>query len=158
MAIGSAGTRGAAGVARRARWRHEIPTHLDVQDKAFCGLSVRQVLYLTSGVAASYGLWQQAAGLPGGLRLGLTAACLLLVAAVALVRPGGRGLEEWTFVALHYAAVPKAAVWRPRAPAPELWRRGAGGDGWEESPLRAAPAGLAAGVGGAGEGAAPWAC
>jgi hypothetical protein len=138
------GATGAAVPARHARWRHEIPTHLDVQDKAFWGLSVRQVLYLTSGAAVSYGLWQQAVALPIGLRLGLAAGCLLLVAVVALVRPGGRGLEEWTFVALHRAAVPKAAVWRPRDPDLAAWRLPGGrGDGWEESPLRAASAGHA---------------
>ena len=153
MAISSTGVSGSAGSAHRARWRHEIPTHLDVQDKAFCGLSVRQVLCLTSGVAVSYGLWQHAVALPTSLRLGLAMSCLLLVAAVALVRPGGRGLEEWTVVAAHYATVPGEAVWRPREPAPARWRPAEDrGTGWAESPLR--PARPSA----TGEESAPWAC
>lgn len=90
--------------------RHEIPTHLNVEDKAFYGLSVRQVMYLTVGAASGYGLWNQWEALPVGLRLGVALACFLLAAAVALIRPHGRGLEEWAFVALHYAAVPKVCV------------------------------------------------
>jgi hypothetical protein len=102
--------------------RHEIPTHLNVEDKAFFGLSVRQVLFLVSGLSTSYALWSQWPELPAALRLGLAAANLLLAAAFALLRPGRRGLEEWAFVALHYAATPKVATWRPREPDPADWR------------------------------------
>jgi hypothetical protein len=96
--------------------RHEIPTHLNVEDKAFYGLSVRQFTYLTVGLACAYGLWQQWPVLPMVLRLGLAAACLLAALTVALVRPHGRGLEERFFVLLHYLSIPRAAVWRPREP------------------------------------------
>jgi hypothetical protein len=97
--------------------RHEIPTHLNVEDKVLLGLTVRQVTYLMVGAAGAYALWQRWPGLPAGLRLGLAAACLAAAAALALVRPHGRGLDEWAFVALHFAAVPRACVWRPREPA-----------------------------------------
>ncbi len=113
-----------------ARLRHEIPTHLGVEDKAFYGLSVRQFTYLAVGLAGGYGLWQQWPALPPALRLGLALACLLLALTVALLRPHGRGLEEWAFVFLHYLAVPKAAVWRPREPEEEA-TEGSGGD-WQE--------------------------
>ena len=102
--------------------RHEIPTHLNVEDKAFYGLSARQFMYLTVGLATSYGLWNQLLYLPTAARLTLAAVCFVLAAAVALVRPHGRGLEEWAFVVLHYAAAPKASVWRPREPDPASWR------------------------------------
>ena len=92
--------------------RHEIPTHLNVEDRAFFGLSVRQVLYLVTGLAGAYGIWQQWSLLPGGARLAAATAVLLLAAAFALVRPQRRGLEEWVFVAAHYASVPKASTWR----------------------------------------------
>ena len=105
-----------------ARQRHEIPTHLNVEDKAFFGLSVRQVLYLVSGLSASYAIWNQWPDLPVGLRLGLALANLLVTLAFALIRPGRRGLEEWAFVVLHYVAIPKASVWRPRDPSPADWR------------------------------------
>ena len=101
--------------------RHEIPTHLNVEDKAFFGLSVRQVTYLTVGFSGAYGLWSNWPDLPLAARVALAALCLLVAAAVALLRPGGRGLEEWAFVALHYTAVPKLAVWHPREPDPALW-------------------------------------
>jgi hypothetical protein len=110
--------------------RHEIPTHLNVEDRAFFGLSVRQVLYLVSGLAGSYGLWNQWEALPLGLRTALAGACLLVALALALVRPLGRGLEEWSFVALHYAAVPKARSWRPQEP--DAWRPAAAGRAWAE--------------------------
>lgn len=102
--------------------RHEIPTHLNVEDKAFYGLSVRQVMYMTTGCATGYALWHQWPDAPPALRLGAAAACLILALALALVRPGGRGLEEWAFVALHYAATPKRAVWRIAEPETAAWR------------------------------------
>jgi len=110
--------------------RHEIPTHLSVEDKAFYGLSARQFMYLTVGLATSYGLWNQLLYLPVAARLALAVACFALAAALALVRPHGRGLEEWAFVALHYAAAPKASVWRPREPDQAAWRPSA--TGWAE--------------------------
>ncbi len=102
--------------------RHEIPTHLNVEDKAFYGFSARQFMCLTVGLAASYGLWNQCPDLPMALRLALAIACFTLAAALALVRPHGRGLEEWAFVVLHYVAVPKAGVWRPREPDQADWQ------------------------------------
>lgn len=110
--------------------RHEIPTHLNVEDRAFYGLSARQFTYLIVGLATSYGLWNQWPDLPVAVRLALAVACFALAAAVALVRPHGRGLEEWAFVLLHYAAAPKASVWRPREPDPVAWRPSA--TGWAE--------------------------
>lgn len=95
---------------------HEIPTHLNVEDAVFLGLAPRQLLALIIGLAGGYALWQQWPGLPAGLRAVLALAPPLAAALVALVRPAGRGLEEWAFVALHYAALPRAAVWRPDAP------------------------------------------
>ncbi len=96
-----------------ARQRHEIPTHLNVEDKAFYGLSARQFMHLTAGLAGAYTVWNQWPDLPPALRLALAAACFLVAAALALIQPHGRGFEEWLFVALHYAATPKTSVWRP---------------------------------------------
>jgi hypothetical protein len=102
--------------------RHEIPTHLGVEDRAFYGLSVRQVTYLMAGSAGGYGLWQGNPDWPAELRLGLAALCLLLAAAFALLRPGRRGLEEWAFAALHYLATPRRARWRVEEPLLADWR------------------------------------
>lgn len=102
--------------------RHEIPTHLNVEDKAFYGLSVRQVMFLTIGFAGGYGLWNQWPDLALAVRAALALSCCALAAAIALVRPHGRGLEEWAFVALHYLAVPKASIWRVREPDLNAWQ------------------------------------
>ena len=96
--------------------RHEIPTHLNVEDRAFYGLSARQVTLLTVGCASAYAVWNQWLGLPLVLRLALVVACLAVALVLALVRPYGRSLDEWTFIALRYLSVPKTAVcmWRRR--------------------------------------------
>ncbi len=101
--------------------RHELPTHLNVEDKAFWGLSVRQALTLTTGLSGGYSVWTQWPDLPDLLRLGLALGCLLVAAVLALVRPGGRGLDEWAFVVLHYAALPKTGVWRRREANAQKW-------------------------------------
>jgi hypothetical protein len=94
-------------------FRHEIPTHLNVEDKAFFGLSFRQVMFLTSGCAVSYGLWAQTLALPPPVRLVAAVTCLVFVLFLALVRPLGKPLEEWGGVTLRYLTVPKRSVWRP---------------------------------------------
>jgi hypothetical protein len=35
--------------------RHEIPTHLNVEDKAFAGLTMRQLMTVAIGLAVAYG-------------------------------------------------------------------------------------------------------
>lgn len=104
--------------------RHEIPTHLHVEDKLLGNLTVRQTLYLCIGLSLSYGLWQQL-GAPGLLHtLGMAVLPLRVVLSAvptgfallcALLRPAQRPLEEWIFVALRYCSLPKATVWRASA-------------------------------------------
>lgn len=92
--------------------RHEIPTHLNVEDRAFYGLSARQVTYLTLGCASAYAAWTSALELPLAARLAPVAVCVLIALTLALVRPLGRSLEAWAFLGLRYLALPKCAVWR----------------------------------------------
>ena len=99
-----------------AQQRHEIPTHLNVEDRAFYGLTVRQVMYLTIGLSGGYAFWNQLPALPIVLRGSLVVLSVALALTFALVRPHGRSLDEWAFVALHHAAMPKASVWRPQGP------------------------------------------
>lgn len=131
--------------------RHEIPTHLNVEDKAILGLTVRQLTVLTVGLSSGYALWSGWPELAVGVRAGLALTCVLLAAALALLRPRGRGLEEWAFVALHYLATPKSSTWRPREPDPATWRPARAA--WEEldprlawGPARSASAALGAGA------------
>ncbi len=93
--------------------RHEIPTHLNVEDKAFAGLTMRQLMTAAVGLGLAYAAVSEP---PVPLPLRLVAAGLVLaaVALVALWRPAGRPLEDWAFVLLRYWAVPRIAVWRPR--------------------------------------------
>jgi PrgI family protein len=109
-----------------ARAHHEIPTHLDVEDKLLFGLTARQFLYLVVGCSLAYGVWQQPA-LSDGVRVGLASASALCAAVVALVRPLGRPLEEWVVAGMFYAASPRQSTWRPREPRPTDWRLPSGG-------------------------------
>ncbi|MBV9279174.1 MAG: PrgI family protein [Chloroflexi bacterium] len=110
--------------------RHEIPTHLDVEDRAFYGLTIRQVMYLTVGGSCAYALWTQWPALPLVLRGAMVAPIVILALVFALVRPAGRGLDEWAFVALHHLGTPKVSTWRPREPDLSAWDMP--GSEWEE--------------------------
>jgi len=112
------------------RHRHEIPPHLGVEDKAYFGLSVRQVMVLTIGCSGAYGLWNQWTDVTMFVRVGVAAVIVLASVVLALVRPAGRGLEEWAFVGVHYVAIPKTTVYRPAEPRPDDWRPPAAG--WVE--------------------------
>jgi hypothetical protein len=101
---------------------HEVPTHLDVEDKVVFGLTVRQFLYLLVGSSASYALWDQTLWLADPLRVASVAMTLSTGLAFALVRPADRALEEWLVAALVYAAAPRLAIWQPADPDPADWR------------------------------------
>jgi hypothetical protein len=109
---------------------HEVPTHLDVEDRVLFGLSVRQFLYILVGSSASYTLWDQLASLTEPLRIGLVLASAAVTLAFALLRLSERPLEEWLVAALVYAASPRCATWQPREPDPYDWHPPGGG--WQE--------------------------
>ena len=109
---------------------HEVPTHLNVEDKVLYGLTVRQFLYLLVGSSASYALWDQAAVLGDGLRTAGAGVCIGTSLAFALIRPAGRALEEWLVAAVVFAASPRRATWQPIEPRAGDWRP-AGVD-WQE--------------------------
>jgi len=93
--------------------RHEIPTHLEVADRAFLGLTMRQLLSAAIGLALAYGALSDLP-LPFGLRIAVALVLIIAAAILVLWRPGGRPAEEWTFVLLRYWTAPRVAVWRPR--------------------------------------------
>ena len=66
--------------------RHEIPTHLNVEDKAFAGLTMRQLMTVAVGLGLAYGA---ASGLPLPVpgRAAIALVVLAAVAVVALWRP-----------------------------------------------------------------------
>ncbi|MDQ6671151.1 MAG: PrgI family protein [Chloroflexota bacterium] len=101
---------------------HEVPTHLNVEDRVLFGLTVRQFLYLLVGSSASYALWDQTLWLGEALRLACVLVTLGTTLAFALLRPADRALEEWLVAALAYAATPRRATWQPAEPNPADWR------------------------------------
>lgn len=93
--------------------RHEIPTHLNVEDKAFAGLTMRQLMTAAVGLGLAYSAASELP-LPIPVRLMAAGVVLIAVALLALWRPAERPLEDWAFVLLRYWALPRLAVWRPR--------------------------------------------
>jgi hypothetical protein len=109
--------------------RHEIPTHLEVEDRLLFGLTLRQGVIALVGMALSFLLysqlhrapweWPELGGAPHAhLPLWIQFVCgalpFLIALAVALIRPADRPLEDWLFALARYAAQPKRCVWRPR--------------------------------------------
>jgi PrgI family protein len=109
---------------------HEVPTHLNVEDKVVFGLTVRQFLYMLVGSSATYSLWVQTVQLPDPVRICLASLCVAVTLAFALLRPAERTLEEWLAAALIYFASPRRATWQPSEPDLANWRPVGGG--WQE--------------------------
>src|SRR5437763_1155215 len=102
-------------------FRHEIPTHLGVQDKLILGLSARQLLLLLAGLLAAHAAWTRLtrlAWLPLGVTVAAAGAVVMVFAVAALVRPHGRPLDGWAFALARYAALPRVSVWRPAGTGP----------------------------------------
>lgn len=94
--------------------RHEIPTHLTVADRAFLGLTMRELLSAAVGLALAYGALVDLP-LPFAARVALAVAVVAATGVLVLWRPGGRAAEEWAFALLRYWSSPRVAVWRPGA-------------------------------------------
>jgi hypothetical protein len=92
---------------------HALPTHLGVRDPILWGLTDVQLLRLATGVVVAGCVWHQMV-LPVGLRTALGVLALVGAILCALVRVGGRHLDEWLLIAGRYYARPRALVWRSR--------------------------------------------
>lgn len=98
--------------------RHEIPTHLGVEDRIVAGLTTPQLLVLLAAGCAAYAAWQDTTALPHGMRLLLGGAIVVSALIAALVRPHGQSLLLWVLVLLRYLVVPRVCLWQPvSAPA-----------------------------------------
>ncbi len=111
--------------------RHEIPTHLNVEDTVLLGLTARQLATLMACAALGYRLWTQWPALPVPARAALAGACLLVGLMLALIRPGGRSLEQWGLAGLAYLAAPRRTTWAVTEPTLADWRPAAA-SGWVE--------------------------
>lgn len=94
--------------------RHEIPTHLEVEDRLLWSLTARQTLLLLIGALIGYSFWLNMGWLIPWWALRLAGALVIFVlsAALAFIRPRGRNLESWVFAILHYVAIPKLYIWQ----------------------------------------------
>src|SRR5918911_961465 len=108
---------------------YELPTHLQVEDTLLLGLSARQLLRLLIGASLAYGFWDQAAGVHPYLRVGLTAGLALLGLLLALLRPGGRALDQWILAGLLFCLLPRRRVWQ-RTPTDRCTTRRHGIQAW----------------------------
>src|SRR6266540_7416663 len=99
-------------------FRHEIPNHLDVQDRLVAGLTARQLALVLCGLTLAHGAWsrlEHVAWLPLAARAAAAVAVAACFLAIALVRPQGTGLDRWAFALLRHATAPAVCVWRPGA-------------------------------------------
>lgn len=112
------------------RASHEVPTHLNVEDRLLLGLTVRQFLYVVVGCSASYSLWDQLSDTPTLLRGAAVVAAVLLTLAFTLIKPGGRSIEEWLLAGVVYVGTPRSSTWQTREPLVDHWRPA--GAGWQE--------------------------
>ena len=111
--------------------RHEIPTHLNVEDTVLLSLTARQLGTLMACAALGYRLWVQWPALPFAIRAALAGTSLLVGLVLALVRPGGRPLEQWGLAGLAYLAAPRRTTWGVAEPNLSDWRP-AVASGWVE--------------------------
>ena len=94
---------------------YELPTHLQVEDALIAGLTARQLLRLMIGASLAYGVWDQMVWLPPEVRLALAAILAVIGVLFALLRPGGRPLDQWLLAGLLFVVLPRRLVWRPGA-------------------------------------------
>jgi hypothetical protein len=110
---------------------YEVPTHLQVEDVLIAGLTAHQLVRLMVGASLAYGLWDQTASLPPLIRLGAAAVVALSGLLLALVRPGGRPLDQWVLAGLLFVILPRRRVWRRSASNLQVSHAG-NGRGWAE--------------------------
>lgn len=94
--------------------RHEIPTHLSVEDTILAGMTMRQTLLVTFGGVFAYGGWLRLHWVVLALRWPLALLPIVFGLAFAFIRPAGRPLEQWLMLRARYALIPKIFTWRRR--------------------------------------------
>lgn len=100
----------------------EVPTHLNVEDALLLNLTAGQLARLAACASLAYGAWDQAAALPFALRATFPVCLVFVGVALALIRPGGRPLDEWVFAAAAFALLPRRLCWRRVEPDRTGWQ------------------------------------
>ena len=86
---------------------HEVPTHLQAEDKVLLGLTFPQIVAAAAVVGLAYGIWQQATFLVGYGRIAAAVVFAVMGLAGIVVRPGGRALPVVVIDLLRFALSPK---------------------------------------------------
>jgi len=93
----------------------DLPTHLDLADSPYWGLTFGQVLLAFGGFFLGFLLWHILPhGLALTLRVSIAVAPLALGLLLALVRPAGRGVLAWVGIVRQYLRTPKVTLWSAR--------------------------------------------
>ena len=87
---------------------HDVPTHLQAEDRVLLGLTFPQIVAAMAVLGLAYGVWQRAAFLPEGhWRIAAAVTFAILGLAGIVVRPGGRALPAVVLDLFRFALTPK---------------------------------------------------
>ena len=87
---------------------HDVPTHLQAEDRVLLGLTFPQIVAGMAVLGLACGVWQRAAFLPEGhWRIAAAVTFAILGLAGIVVRPGGRALPALVLDLLRFALTPK---------------------------------------------------
>ena len=84
-----------------------------MQDQLIATLTVPQLVKIAIGASLGYVVWDQLRWIPTEVRLIVAVAVTLVGVAFALVRPGGRALDQWLLAWMLYRILPRRMAWRP---------------------------------------------
>ena len=85
---------------------HEVPTHVQTEDKALLWFTFPQIAAMLAAAGLAYALWRYAPG-PQGFRIALATAAALLGAAAAVGKIGGRRLPMMAADLLRFHLTPR---------------------------------------------------
>ncbi len=123
---------------------HEVPTHVQAEDKVLLGFTFPQIVAVVAVCALAYGAYSYFPFGPSEFRLGIAILLGVVGIAAVAVKVGGRGLPlvaadllKFNLGARRYAGVPAQLARREAPPAPEakpaplrlLAKKAAGGAG-----------------------------
>ena len=86
---------------------HEVPTHVQAEDRVLLWLTFPQVAALLAVCGVAYGVWRYAPVGPSEIRIGLAVAVALVGAAATVGRVGDRRLPLAVADLLRYALMPR---------------------------------------------------
>ena len=123
---------------------HEVPTHVQAEDKVLLGFTFPQIVAVVAVCAVAYGAYRYFPLGPSGFRLGIAIVFGILGVALTVGKVGGRGLPlvaadllKFNLGARRYAGAPAQLARSEAPPAPEakpdplrlLAKKAAGGIG-----------------------------